>query len=126
MYAKKRLTTIWSSPVNLLAAAADYDFKLPPGALFYPEEAGVVITTFGTPTALVQPTVRFGLGEGTGDEADLLAAVLATNLDAANARQRYTSLLLSYGYSLLSFGVTVPGSGIDTLAGVAYVRGILR
>ncbi len=123
MYLPPSYTVLYSAPVDLLAAAADYVIAIPPGRTFVPDEAGLIVTAL-TGAITTQPTVRFGTGTGT--EASLLAAVVTTALLAVGDRERFATLLSNSQVSQLSVGVTVSATGPSVYAARAYVRGFLR
>lgn len=102
-----------------LKTTQDYTNSLQSGVHFYPDEAGVIVTSANTVSG--QPSFSFGT---PGNTVKILASTAATGLTAAFKRQRYQTLLTSEGEQSLTASVTV-GATATTLLGRFYWKGLL-
>ncbi len=105
-----------------LKSTADYTITLPSGALFYPDEVDLILTTIGG-TVTAQPFIRAGK---TGTLAFYLAIVQTTALTATlGNRERQKTLLTNAGSGSITAGVTTAATGSSTIKGRFVWRGLL-
>lgn len=105
--------------VASLKTVAEVEMALPAGTLFFPDEAGVIVTAATGVSG--QPTLRFGF---SGNPAGLLAPTATSGLGSAGDRQRFQNLLSAGGRGSLSAGVTSAASA-TLLNGRFYFKGVL-
>ncbi len=115
------LVTIMTAEMDL-KTTTDYQIDIPSGALFYPDEVDLILTTIGG-TVTAQPFIRAGKN---GTLAFYLAIVQTTALTATlGNRERQATLLTNAGSSTITASITTAATGSSTIKGRFVFRGIL-
>ncbi len=115
------IATITTEEIDL-TAIADFQITIPSGALFYPDEVDLILTTIGG-TVTAQPFIRAGK---SGTLAFYLAIVQTTALTATlGNRERKATLLTNAGSQTITASVTTGATGSSTIKGRFVFRGLL-
>jgi hypothetical protein len=102
----------------VMTATGTVTIAMPTDIVFFPDEAGVIVTLAWEITG--QPTIRLGTG-AEGEEAVYLTATQTTGLAAHYDRQQF-DLLSGKGSSVLRAEITIAGTA-GTFKGRIYWRG---